>query len=104
MSQDATAECTKMGETQMKTTLALAAIGLTLASTAAMAAPNHRYDRDHRGGVSFSERIQISKARANLASVKRRAWADGKVSFVERLRIRTAENRLNRAIAQSRRS
>lgn len=86
----------------MKTTLTLAAVGLSLlTATSAMAAPKHS-KFDTRGNVSYKERIAISQARANLASVKHRAYADGKVSFVERLRIRNAESRLQRAIRNAR--
>lgn len=86
----------------MKTTLALAAVGLSLlTATSAMAAPKYKFD-NHRNHVSYSERAQISKARANLAVVKRRAYADGRLSVFERMRIRTAENRLQRAIRNAR--
>lgn len=89
--------------TSMKSTLALAAVGLSLmTATSAMAAPKHYGKNDHRGHVSYSERAAISKARTNLAVVKRKAYADGRLTMFERMRIRTAENRLQRAIRNAR--
>lgn len=89
-------------------TLAIAATALILASGSAMAAQGpgetgHRYAkppahsfqmRDFNHGKLF----RIRQARAHLAFVRHRAWADGRVTFIERIRIREAERRLFRLI------
>jgi hypothetical protein len=84
----------------------LAATAIVLTSGAALAAPYHFNNRWHHSGgnVSSYERAAIGRSAAQLASVKRRAWADGKLTFFERFQIRIAENRHNAVVARARRS
>ena len=87
----------------MKTS-ALAITALLLTSGIAMAAPGHQGRWHQGGGVNSYERFQIANARAHLASVKARAWRDGRVTFIERYQIRLAENQLQRLVYRARRS
>ena len=67
---------------------------VTIGSGAATAAPIKHYDlRRYDRGVSPYERVLIAQSAARLAFIKRHAWADGKLSFYERLQIRRAEQR-----------
>lgn len=77
----------------MKTSV-LAAVAIALTSSVALAAPG-KFGNGHgpRGGVNGYERIAIAKSQASLNSLKRRAWADGRLSFLERTQIRFAEIR-----------
>ena len=86
-----------------KTILTLAAI--MLASGAALAAPGRNFDRhDGRGGLSGYERAAIARSAGNVASIKARAWRDGKINMFERFQIRQAEKRHASLVARLRRS
>jgi hypothetical protein len=69
---------------------------LALSFTAASAAPNKYVRHDgYRGKPAHSYQfVQVKRSAAHLAFVKRQAWADGRITFWERLRIRTAERQL----------
>jgi hypothetical protein len=77
-----------------------------LTSGAVMAAPNKHYNQGwHRGGnITPYERVAIARSKANLDALKRRAWADGRLSLYEKVRIRFAENSHNALVARARRS
>ena len=80
-------------------------VGLTAAALltglagAASAAPG-KYS-GHR--VTPYERAQIAKSASQLAQVKRQAWRDGRVTPVEKVRIRMAEARYHAAVARAHR-
>ena len=86
----------------MKTALiALAAVLVT--SGAALAAPGAKYgDRYGRGHINGFERAKIAQSAAHVAAVKRRAWADGRVTRYERYIINSAERRHAALIARAR--
>lgn len=92
--------------TQIKTAL-LTAAALIMTAGVSVAAPA-KYHNDYgksgfgkpgygkvvrKHGLSPFERAQIARSSANLASLKRRVWRDGKVTFVERIQINAAERR-----------
>jgi hypothetical protein len=85
-----------------KTILTLAAI--VLASGAAVAAPNRHFDRHDGRGISNYERAAIARSAANVATIKARAWRDGKVSMFERFQINNAQKRHAALVARLRRS
>jgi hypothetical protein len=68
---------------------------LTLTATAASAAPHKRDHRDHyrRSHVPAYEHVSIKRHAMQLAWIKRQAWADGRITFRERIKIRQAERR-----------
>lgn len=78
---------------------------LTMTATAASAAPHKRDHRDQyrRSHVSAYEHVSIKRHAAQLAWVKRQAWADGRITFRERLKIRQAERRFAQLVKRSRR-
>lgn len=80
-----------MKKTILATTAFLAVIGSTMAASAA---PYHK--------ISPRERAEIAQSRAHLNAVKRAAYADGRVTMFERAKIRMAQHRLDRAIANAR--
>lgn len=85
----------------MKTALiALAAVLVT--SGAALAAPGGKYGDRNRGNVNGFERAKIAQSAAHVASVKRRAWADGRVTRYERIMINSAERRHAALVARAR--
>ncbi len=91
--------------TQIKTAL-LTAAALIMTAGVSVAAPA-KYHNDYgksgfgkpgyskvvKKGISSYERAQIARSSASLASLKRRVWRDGKVSFVERIQLNAAERR-----------
>jgi hypothetical protein len=85
-------------------TIMLTLAALALASGSALAAPGK--SNLHRGGhgVSAYERVAIARSAAHLAMLKRQARADGKVTMMERARIRSAEFRHTRLVARARHS
>jgi len=82
-------------------TFILAATAIVLMSGTAFAAS---YGSHKHGTVSSYERAAIARSAANLASIKRRAWSDGRLSFFERLQIRIAESRYKALVSKARRS
>ena len=87
----------------MRTALiGLAALALT--ATVATAAPNKhgRHDGYRKQHGSSYEHVLIKRSKAQLAWVKRHAWADGRITFRERLTIRRAERQLARVIRRAR--
>lgn len=54
----------------------------------------------HRGINAF-ERAAIARSAANLASLKRRVWRDGRVTFLERIQLRNAERRHAALVARA---
>ena len=87
----------------MKSVL-IALAALTVTTGAALAAPGYGH-RSHDGhGISPRERVVISHSAANLAQLKRRVWADGRLSGIERFQLRNAERRHAALIARARRS
>jgi hypothetical protein len=89
----------------MKTAI-LALTTLVIASGSALAAPNKQWNRGHdgRGNVTPYERMAIVRASNKLATVKRQALRDGKISFFERIQIRNAEKQYFAALARAHRS
>jgi hypothetical protein len=69
------------------TAVVLAGIGVGTAAEAAL------YNHRHGGGLTAWERAVIARDRAHVNAVKRRAWADGRITLWERARIRAAEAR-----------
>lgn len=99
--------------TKLKTAL-LTAAALVMTAGVSVAAPakahNYGYGKPgytkvakHRG-VNGGERAAIARSAANLAALKRRVWADGKVTFVERIQLRNAERRHAALVARAYRS
>lgn len=105
----------------MKVTTAVltAAAALMLSAGASVAAPksyNHgntyhsgkHYNSgkhaNHRFGLSPYERVAIARSAASLAALKRRAWADGRLTFRERVMINNAERRHAALVARAYRS
>lgn len=82
-------------------TYALAAAALALMSGTALAAPG--YYSHYKGGLTPKERAAIARSATHLALLKRRAWADGRVTPFERIRIRMAELQHKRLVAKERR-
>ncbi len=89
-------------------TWALAASAVAVASSTAMAAPAkwHGYHKPyhHVSNVTPAERAAIARSLAHLNAVKRRAYADGRITLAERVRIRIAQARYNSVVAWARRS
>jgi hypothetical protein len=85
-------------------TYALAAVALALMSGVASAAPSKFYTSHKHGGITPSERAAIARSQAHLNALKRQAWADGRLTMFERIRIRQAEVRHNRLVANAKRS
>lgn len=84
--------------------IALAAIALTAGS--AMAAERGRHsDRhyDRPGHVTGFERARIARSAAHLAQVRKRVWADGRVSRFERYQLRSARYRHAAVVNRARR-
>jgi hypothetical protein len=90
--------------TKTKTAI-LTVAALVMTAGSSMAAPRH-YNNGHNHGKSVTgyERAAIARSRAKVAAVKARAWRDGKISFLERVQIRSAERQLAATIARARRS
>ena len=78
---------------------------LTLTATAASAAsPGYHHHDGYRGKrVSGYEHGLIKQSKAHLAWIKRQAWADGRITFRERLKIRRAERHLAATMRRARR-
>jgi hypothetical protein len=85
-------------ENEAMKTYALAAAALALMSGTALAAPG--YYSHHKGGLTPKERAAIARSAAHLAALKHRAWADGRLTAFERMRIRMAELQHRRLIAR----
>ncbi len=87
----------------MRTALiGLAALALT--ATASAAAPNKhgRHDGYRAKHGSGYEHVLVKRSKMHLAWVKHEAWADGRLTFRERLTIRRAERQVARAIWRAR--
>ncbi len=78
--------------------LALGLSLLILASGTAFAAPGKR----DGGHINAYERMAIARSAAQLAHLKQRAWADGRLSMFERFQIRQAEARHAALVARAR--
>jgi hypothetical protein len=81
-----------MKKTLLATTAFLAVIGSTMAASAA---PYHNR-------VTPRERAVIAQSHAHLNAVTRAARADGRITVFERARIKMAQYKLNRAVANAR--
>jgi hypothetical protein len=93
---------------KIKTAL-LTAAALVMTAGVSVAAPNKHYNHNGYGKPGYSkvnpyERSAIANARAKVASVKARAWRDGRVTFLERVQINSAERQLAATIARARRT
>lgn len=90
----------------MKTTALMTLATIVLTSGAAFAAPAKHFDhRGHDGrGISAHERVMIARSTDRLQALKRRAWADGRITFFERLRINAATRQHAALVARARRS
>ncbi len=83
--------------------IALATLSIT--SGAVLAAPGGYGHRGHDGSrVTMSERAVIARSAFQVARLKRQVWADGRVSFIERMQLRNAERRHAAIVAKARRS
>jgi hypothetical protein len=100
--------------TKIKTAL-LTAAALAMTAGVSVAAPAKHYNGNGFGkpgytkvakhrGISAFERAQIARSSANLASLKRRVWRDGKVSFIERVQLNNAERRHAALVSRAYRS
>lgn len=96
-------------------TVMLTAAALLMTASVASAAPGNKYHNDGWGkpgpskvvkkqGVSAFERAAIARSAANVASLKRRALRDGRLTPVERVQIRNAERRHAALVARAYRS
>lgn len=92
-------------KTTTKTAL-LTAAALMLTAGASVAAPARFHGPGHgmSKGVNGFERAAIARSAANLAALKRRVWRDGKVTFLERFQLNTAERRHAALVARARRT
>ena len=92
---------------KMKTVILTAAALLMTAGTSYAAQSKfHHYKptyNSHRG-VSPAERAMIARSAAQVAAVKRQALRDGRITFVERIRINSAERRHAALVARAYRS
>ncbi len=88
-------------------TLAIAATALLLSAGSSFAAQNHSTGMDNKSHPSAhgfqlhltkGKYVQIALAKARLAHLRRQAWADGHVTFYERIRIRSAQRNLQRLL------
>jgi hypothetical protein len=89
--------------TKTKTAI-LTVAALVMTAGSSMAAPRHYNNHNHGKSVTPYERAAIARSRAKVAAVKARAWRDGKVSFLERVQINSAERQLAATIARARRT
>ncbi len=92
--------------TKIKTAL-LTAAALLMTAGVSVAAPSkyhNSYGKPGYSKVNPYERAAIANARARLATVKARAWRDGRVTFLERMQIKNAERQLAATIARARRT
>ncbi|MGE0627928.1 MAG: hypothetical protein AB7O43_08895 [Hyphomicrobiaceae bacterium] len=78
--------------------LSAAALCVGFAGSAMAAPGKHGFNR-----VTLKERVAVAKSAAKLAQVKRGAWADGRLTRVERMRIRVAEARHRAIVARAHR-
>jgi hypothetical protein len=83
-----------------------ALIGLTALALTATTASAAQYKHDRREhfratSVSAYEHVLIRRSVAQLAWVKRQAWADGRITFLERYKIRQAELRHARLVKRA---
>ena len=94
-----------------KTLFATAVAALVRSSGAALASPSYASKRATVGWgktyhstarVTPYERAQIRKAAAQLRAVQARAYANGHVSFIERMKIQAARNHLANTIKRAR--
>jgi hypothetical protein len=95
----------------MKTAIITALAALTLSSGVALADSSYTSTRAPFGWgktyhshsrVTPYERYQIRESAAHLRAVRARARADGHVSFVDRIKIQAAKNRLSNTIQRAR--
>ena len=95
----------------MKTALITAVAALVLSSGVALADAGYTSKRAPFGWgktyhshsrVTAYERHQIRDAAYNLRAVRARAQANGRVTFVERIKIQAAKNRLTNTIQSAR--
>ncbi|MGE0023444.1 MAG: hypothetical protein AB7S70_07430 [Hyphomicrobium sp.] len=95
--------------TKIKTAL-LTAAALVMTAGVSVAAPakyHNSYGKPGYGkfvkkhGINAFERAQIARSSANLASLKRRVWRDGRVSFAERIQLNAAERRHASLVARA---
>lgn len=97
--------------TKIKTAL-LTTAALVMTAGVSVAAPakhhnNYGYGKPgyskvyKKRGISAFERAQIARSAANLASLKRRVWRDGRVTPLERIQLRNAERRHAALVARA---
>lgn len=97
--------------TKIKTAL-LTAAALVMTAGVSVAAPSKHFNNNGYGkpgygkvvkkhGISGFERAQIARSSANLASLKRRVWRDGRVTFLERAQLNQAERRHAALVARA---
>lgn len=99
---------------KMKTVL-LTAAALVMTASVASAAPNKKFHNNgwgkpgpsqvykKKGGGGF-ERAAVARSAADLASLKRRVWRDGRLTPIERIQVRNAERRHAALVARAYRS
>lgn len=96
-------------------TALLTAAALVLGASVSVAAPakHHHAHGPSKPGYSkvykkpapnAAERRAIARSAANLASLKRRVWRDGRVTALERIQLRNAERRHAALVARAYRS
>jgi len=101
-------------KTKMKTAL-LTAAALMMTAGVSAAAPGKSYNHNQYGkpgyskvykksGINAFERRAIARSAANLASLKRRVWRDGRITALERIQLRNAERRHAALVARAYRS
>jgi hypothetical protein len=73
-------------------TTAIVLSGIALGSTAQAASYKHRHGRSE---LTSWERVAIARDQRHVNVLKRRAWADGRLTFLEKIRIGRAEARHN---------
>lgn len=96
-------------------TAILTAAALVMTAGVSVAAPSKHYNHNQYGkpgygkvykrdGINGFERARIARSAADLASLKRRVWRDGKVTFLERIQLNGAERRHAALVARAYRS
>jgi hypothetical protein len=71
-------------------TTAVVLSGIGLGSTAEAAFYKHRHGKSE---LTRWERVAIARYQRSVRALKQRAWADGRVTFWEKMRIKRAEAR-----------
>jgi len=75
----------------MKSLIVAATAGVLLSGIGFAGSAEAAFFHRNHGGLTASERAAIARDEARVNAIKRTAWANGRVSFWERVKIRAAE-------------